>query len=84
MLLPNAVSHALSTTRFALSRKFVILDIVVTSPATIAALAGATLVLGVVYWLLLDADERAAQTEAMQDRNTLIADSSRTSVHIRE
>ena len=36
----------------ALGRKFIILDIAATSAATIAALAGATLVLGIVYWLL--------------------------------
>lgn len=34
----------------ALGRKFVILDTKATSASTIAALAGATLVLGVVYW----------------------------------
>jgi uncharacterized membrane protein (DUF373 family) len=44
----------------ALSRKFVILDINSTDAGTIAALASATLVLGVVYWLLRDRDERAA------------------------
>ena len=42
----------------ALSRKFLILDIVTTGPATIAALAGATLVLGIVYWLLRERDDR--------------------------
>lgn len=42
----------------ALSRKFVILDTTATSASTIAALAGATLVLGVVYWLLRDRDDR--------------------------
>jgi uncharacterized membrane protein (DUF373 family) len=42
----------------ALSRKFVILDTKATSASTIAALAGATLVLGVVYWLLRDLDDR--------------------------
>jgi uncharacterized membrane protein (DUF373 family) len=41
----------------ALSRKFVILD-TTTSASTIAALAGATLVLGVVYWLLRERDDR--------------------------
>ncbi len=44
----------------ALSRKFVILDIATTEPATIAALAGATLVLGIVYWLLRERDDRMA------------------------
>jgi uncharacterized membrane protein (DUF373 family) len=44
----------------ALSRKFVILDVVATDAATIAALAGATLVLGIVYWLLRERDDRLA------------------------
>lgn len=43
----------------ALARKFVILD-PETSPAKIAALAGATLALGVTYWLLRERDDRAA------------------------
>ncbi|WP_237332657.1 phosphate-starvation-inducible PsiE family protein [Zobellella iuensis] len=42
----------------ALSRKFVILDTSTTAASTIAALAGATLVLGVVYWLLRERDDR--------------------------
>jgi uncharacterized membrane protein (DUF373 family) len=44
----------------ALSRKFVILDTSDTSAATIAALASATLVLGAVYWLLRERDDRPA------------------------
>jgi uncharacterized membrane protein (DUF373 family) len=44
----------------ALSRKFVVLDSSATSACTIAALAGATLVLGVVYWLLRERDDRLA------------------------
>jgi uncharacterized membrane protein (DUF373 family) len=40
----------------ALSRKFVILDLE-TTPAKIAALAGATLALGLVYWLLRERDD---------------------------
>jgi uncharacterized membrane protein (DUF373 family) len=44
----------------ALSRKFVILESSSTSASTIAALAGATLVLGVVYWLLRERDDRLA------------------------
>ncbi len=42
----------------ALARKFVILDNTLTDASTIAALAGATLVLGVVYWLLRERDDR--------------------------
>ncbi|EAX47262.1 conserved hypothetical protein [Thermosinus carboxydivorans Nor1] len=41
----------------ALSRKFVILE-PDTSPAKIAALSGAILALGVVYWLLRERDDR--------------------------
>jgi uncharacterized membrane protein (DUF373 family) len=47
----------------ALSRKFVILDTTATGPATIAALAGATLVLGIVYWLLRERDDRLEPQE---------------------
>jgi uncharacterized membrane protein (DUF373 family) len=47
----------------ALSRKFVILDIVATNAATIAALASATLVLGVVYWLLRERDDRVPRSD---------------------
>jgi len=48
----------------ALSRKFLILDTNETGPATIAALAGSTLVLGIVYWLLRDRDDRGTALEA--------------------
>jgi uncharacterized membrane protein (DUF373 family) len=41
----------------ALARKFVILDTEI-SPAKVAALAGATLALGVTYWLLRERDDR--------------------------
>lgn len=41
----------------ALSRKFIILD-PDTTPAKIAALAGATVALGVTYWLLRERDDR--------------------------
>lgn len=41
----------------ALSRKFIILDPDV-EPSKIAALAGATLALGLVYWLLRERDQR--------------------------
>ena len=44
----------------ALSRKFIILYVYATGAATIAALAVATLVLGIVYWLLRERDDRLA------------------------
>lgn len=44
----------------ALARKFVILDPDV-SPAKVAALAGATLALGLTYWLLRERDDRIAE-----------------------
>ncbi|MGH7768955.1 MAG: phosphate-starvation-inducible PsiE family protein [Candidatus Binatia bacterium] len=50
----------------ALSRKFVILNIEATGPATIAALASATLVLGIVYWLLRERDDRIAHRDSAQ------------------
>ncbi|WP_442863097.1 phosphate-starvation-inducible PsiE family protein [Calidifontimicrobium sp. SYSU G02091] len=49
----------------ALARKFVILD-PDTSPAKIAALSGAALALGVVYWLMRDRDDRAARTQGVK------------------
>lgn len=42
----------------AMSRKFVILDTDTTAPATIAALAAVTLVLGAVYWFLRETEAR--------------------------
>ena len=52
----------------ALSRKFIILDVYATGAATIAALAVATLVLGIVYWLLRERDDRLAP--AVRDLQT--------------
>jgi uncharacterized membrane protein (DUF373 family) len=46
----------------ALSRKFVILD-PETSPAKVAALSGAVLALGLVYWLMRERDDREIQTD---------------------
>jgi uncharacterized membrane protein (DUF373 family) len=46
----------------ALSRKFIVLDPHTDGAATIAALAGATLVLGAVYWLLRERDDRLGAT----------------------
>jgi len=48
----------------ALSRKLVILDITTTGAATIAALAGATLALGIVYWLLREREDRIARQKS--------------------
>lgn len=53
----------------ALSRKFIVLDATVTGPATVAALAGATLVLGLVYWLLRERDDRLAPDRPEHDGN---------------
>jgi uncharacterized membrane protein (DUF373 family) len=47
----------------ALARKFVILDTDETSPAKVAALAGATLALGATYWLLRERDDRQAAAD---------------------
>lgn len=48
----------------ALARKFVVLDSATTPAMTIAALAAATLVLGVVYWLLRERDDRLIHQRA--------------------
>ena len=51
----------------ALGRKFIILDTTITSATTIAALSGAILALGVVYWLLRSADrEDEKQAESRE------------------
>ena len=44
----------------ALARKFIVLDIKETSAAHLFGLAAVTLVLGVVYWLIRERDERRA------------------------
>lgn len=54
----------------ALSRKFIILDSAATEAETIGALAGATLVLGVVYWLLRERDDRSAAAGSRHARAT--------------
>jgi uncharacterized membrane protein (DUF373 family) len=41
----------------ALVRRFIILDLYQTSPSTIAALAGASLALGVVFWIVGSKEE---------------------------
>jgi len=46
----------------ALARKFIVLDPHTDGAATIAALSGATLVLGAVYWLLRERDDRLGAT----------------------
>ena len=51
----------------ALSRKFIILDTAMTDPSTIAAVAGATFVLGIVYWLLRERDDRSRATPPHDD-----------------
>ena len=63
------VKTVLLVALLALSRKFVVLDATATGPATVAALAGATLVLGVVYWLLRERDDRFAPDRPEADGN---------------
>jgi len=52
----------------ALARKFVILN-PETSPAKVAALSGAALALGLVYWLMRDRDDRALRLEREIERD---------------
>lgn len=61
------VKTVLLVALLALSRKFVVLEITTTEPAMVVALAGATLVLGLVYWLLRERDDRAAPDERERD-----------------
>ncbi len=42
----------------AIARKFIIIDLGQAAPAKIAALAGAALALGIVYWLVREQDQR--------------------------
>ena len=58
-----AVKTVVLISLIALTRKFVILDTDAMSAGTIAALAGATLVLGAVYWLLRERDDRLTPAE---------------------
>ena len=51
----------------ALSRKFVILDTATTEATKIAALAGALLALGGVYWLLHESDDRPVGRAAKRE-----------------
>ena len=48
----------------ALVRKFIIVDLRTGTPSLIAALAGATLALGLVYWLVRDQEWRAWDQKA--------------------
>lgn len=44
----------------AIARKFIILDIYETSPASLAAMAAASLALGGAYWMIRERDDRLA------------------------
>ncbi len=48
----------------ALVRRFIILDVYDASPAIIAALAGATVALGIVFWLVADHSGQEMDAEA--------------------
>ena len=49
------------------SGKFIILDTATTDAATITAVAGATFVLGIVYWLPRERDDRSRVTPPRDD-----------------
>jgi uncharacterized membrane protein (DUF373 family) len=51
----------------ALVRKFIILDLNTTTPALLAALAGATLALGLVFWMVRGQDRRIAEEDLAED-----------------
>lgn len=51
----------------AIARKFIILDLYETSPASLAAMAAAALALGGAYWMIRERDEGSA--EPGQDRS---------------
>jgi hypothetical protein len=51
----------------ALVRKFIILDLNTTTPSLVAALAGAILSLGLVFWLVRGQDRRIAEEELAED-----------------
>ena len=51
----------------ALSRKFIVLDTKTMEPGMGAALAGTTLVLGLVYWVLRERDDRAGPDRRERD-----------------
>jgi uncharacterized membrane protein (DUF373 family) len=51
----------------ALSRKFIVLDTKAMEPGMVAALAGTTLVLGLVYWLLRERDDRTGPHRRERD-----------------
>ncbi|GIX14716.1 MAG: hypothetical protein KatS3mg118_2675 [Paracoccaceae bacterium] len=55
----------------AIARKFIILDLGETESAKIAALAGAALALGVVFWLVREQDRREADALAARDETGL-------------
>jgi uncharacterized membrane protein (DUF373 family) len=61
------VKTVLLVALLALSRKFVVLEATATEPAMVAALAGATLVLGLVYWLLRERDDRVLPRRRERD-----------------
>ena len=70
MTTPSQVKTVILVALPALSRKFIILDTAKTDAATIGALAGATFVLGIVYWLLRERDDRTG-VQAPRDDTTL-------------
>jgi uncharacterized membrane protein (DUF373 family) len=54
----------------ALARKFIILDLNVTTANELLGLAAVTLALGLTYWLMYERDDRVPRTKAQRQHNS--------------
>jgi len=63
------VRSVVSIALLSLVRRFIILDLYQTTPALIAALAGAALALGIVFWLVSNREEPQAQEGFVEPDN---------------
>ncbi len=61
----------------AVARKFIILDLTVTSPGTMLGLAAIALALGIIYWLLRERDDRICLPQDVCDSESPLKDAHR-------